>query len=86
MVKQLGARISNQFTLRTWEGEYVNKRACRLLSYREPLDNMKINFPEYTCQTDREPGLGPRGITWWAYALTWWGHCLCDKTLHKLVH
>jgi len=31
-----------------------------------PLDNMAINFPVYTYQIDRESGLGPRGITWWA--------------------
>ena len=35
----------------------------------ESLDNMAINFPVYTCQTDRESGLSPRGITWGADAL-----------------
>ena len=73
MAKWLAARISNHFTLKTRERErereYVNKHACRLLSDSEPLDNMTINFPVYTCQIDREPSLGPQGITWWAYAL-----------------
>ena len=35
----------------------------------EPLDIMAINFPMYTCQTNRESGLDPRRITWWADAL-----------------
>jgi len=56
-----GARISTHFILKTEEREDVNKYACRLLSDSEPFGNNDNQSWVYTCQTDRESALGPRG-------------------------
>ena len=54
----LDARISIHFILKTEERKDVNKYACRLLSNSEPLGNNGDQLWVYTCQTDREFGLG----------------------------
>jgi len=59
--KRLGIRISIHFILKKEEREDVNKYVCRLLSDSEPLGNNGDQLLVYTCQTDRESGLSPRG-------------------------